>query len=57
MLKTTEPERDYNSRWQIMSDYDVHYSEWAWVGCKTDGIISNDATKEDLTELLKLVII
>ena len=56
-LKATYPDRDNLSRWSIMSDYDVHHSEWAWVGCKTDGTIKNDGTVEDLTELLKLVII
>ena len=56
-LKATYPERDLNSRWGIMNDYDVHYSEWAWVGCKTNATIKNNSTIEDLTNLLKLVII
>lgn len=56
-LKATYPDKDKLSRWDIMSDYDVHYSEWAWVGCRVDGTIKNDGTKEDLTELLKFVII
>ena len=41
------------SRWDIMADYNVHYSEWAWVGCKIDGVIKNDGTIEDLTNKLK----
>lgn len=57
ILKATNPERDIESRYQIMEDYGVHYSEWAWVGCRTDGVIKNDGTVEDLTELLKFVII
>ena len=32
---------------------DVHYSEWAWIGCKIDGVIKNDGTIEDLTNKLK----
>ena len=56
-LKNTDPVRDRELRWSFMSDYDVHYSEWAWVGCKTDGVIKNNGTLEDLTELLKFVII
>jgi hypothetical protein len=40
-----------------MADYDVHYSEWAWIGCKTEGVVNNEGTKEDLTNLLKFVII
>ena len=56
-LKATHPEKDKLSRWDIMSDYDVHHSEWAWVGCKVDGTIKNDGSIEDLTNLLNLVII
>jgi hypothetical protein len=57
ILKATHTEKDRETRWSIMGDYDVHYSEWAWVGCKTDGVIKNDGTLEDLTNLLKFVII
>lgn len=57
ILMATTPERDQEARWQIMSDYDVHYSEWAWVGCTLDGVIDNKGTIENLTELLKFVII
>lgn len=56
-LKATHDVKDRDLRWSFMSDYDVHYSEWAWVGSKVDGTIKNDGTKKDLTELLKLVII
>lgn len=57
LLKSTYPEKDTLTRWQIMEDYDVHFSEWAWVGCKIDKIIKNDGTIEDLTNLLNFVII
>ena len=57
ILKATYPEKDQESRWNIMSDYDVHYSEWAWVGCKIDKIIKNDGTLEDLTNKIKDVIL
>jgi len=53
----TYPEKDKHSRWDIMSDYNVHYSEWAWVGCKIDGVIKNDGTLEDLTNKIKNVIL
>mgnify|MGYP003345313832 FL=1 len=56
-LMATYPEKDKLSRWDIMSDYNVHYSEWAWVGCKIDGVIKNDGTLEDLTNKLKSVIL
>lgn len=56
MLKATHPDRDQDFRWNIMSDYNVHYSEWAWVGCRMDGTISNDGTLEDLTNKIKNVI-
>ena len=56
LLLATYPEKDKLSRWDIMSDYDVHYSEWAWVGCKMDGKIKNDGTLEDLTTKIKSVI-
>jgi hypothetical protein len=57
ILKATNPSKDEESRWQIMSDYGIHYSEWAWIGCKVNGVIKNNGTLEDLTELLKFVII
>ena len=56
LLKSTNPEKDSDVRWGIMNDYDVHFSEWAWVGCKMDNIIKNDGTLEDLTNSLKSVI-
>lgn len=56
LLKATYPEKDTLSRWHIMSDYDVHYSEWAWVGCKLDETIKNDGTLEDLTIAIQRVI-
>lgn len=57
MLKATYPDRDKLSRWDVMSDYNVHYSEWAWIGCRIDKIIKNDGTLEDLTNKLKDVIL
>ena len=57
LLKSTLPERDVDYRWGIMNDYDVHYSEWAWVGCKTNAVIKNNGTLEDLTDVMKFVII
>ena len=39
-----------------MSDYDIHFSEWAWVGCRMDGVIKNNGTIEDLTKDLLNVI-
>ena len=56
-LANTNSVRDRDLRWSVMSDYDVHYSEWAWIGCKNEGVIKNEGTIEDLTNLLKLVII
>jgi hypothetical protein len=32
----------------IMPNYNVHYSEWAWLGQKIDHVISNDGTLKDL---------
>ena len=52
-LMATYPEKDKHSRWDIMADYNVHYSEWAWIGCKIDGVIKNDGTIEDLTNKIK----
>ena len=57
ILKATYPEKDYHSRWHIMEDYSVHYSEWAWIGCGIDKVIINDGTLEDLTNKLKDVIL
>lgn len=56
-LSGTDPVRDRELRWNVMSDYEVHYSEWAWVGCSNEGIVKNEGTLEDLTNILKLVII
>jgi hypothetical protein len=56
-LMATYPEKDINSRWGIMNDYDVHYSEWAWVGCKMDGIIDNNGTLNELTKQIENLII
>ena len=56
ILSATYPEKDKESRWSIMSDYDVHFSEWAWVGCTMDGKIKNDGTLEDLTSAIESVI-
>lgn len=55
-LKITDP-KDSFTRNSIMKSHQVHYSEWAWIGCKTDGTIINDGTLEDLTELCKNVIL
>lgn len=55
-LKATHDTKDRDLRWSFMSDYDVHYSEWAWVGCGMDGVIKNDGTLEDLTNQIKSVI-
>lgn len=34
---------------QVLPAYpDVHYSEWAWVGCDVDHVITNDGTVEEL---------
>ena len=55
-LMATQPVRDDESRWTLMSDYDIHFSEWAWVGCRMDGVIKNNGTIEDLTKDLLNVI-
>lgn len=55
-LLATYPEKDTETRWGIMSDYNVHHSEWAWVGCKIDKKIKNEGTIEDLTKELESVI-
>lgn len=34
----------------------VHYSEWAWMGYKTDYTITNNGTKEDLEEEIQLML-
>lgn len=56
ILKATYPEKDTESRQMIMDEYDVHYSEWAWVGCRMDGVIKNNGSLDDLTSLVKTVI-
>lgn len=35
---------------------DVHYSEWAWIGYKTDYTINNDGTLEDLQHEIELML-
>lgn len=32
----------------LMANYHIHYSEWAWIGQKFDHVIENDGTLEDL---------
>ena len=56
MLKATKPE-DTNMRNFLMIDNEVHYSEWAWIGCKMDGMIDNNGTLEHLTTAVKNVIL
>lgn len=56
MLKVTKP-KDTNMRNFLMIDNDVHYSEWAWIGCEMDGMIDNNGTLEDLTTRVKCVIL
>lgn len=34
----------------VMDDYDIHYSEWAWIGQKTDHVIENEGTQDHLKE-------
>ena len=34
----------------------VHYSEWAWMGYKTDYTINNNGTKENLEEEIELML-
>lgn len=55
ILSATNP-KDMDMRWGLMNDYDVHYSEWAWIGCKMDGVVKNNGTIEDLTKAIKSVI-
>ena len=42
----------------IMSDYSVHYSEWAWIGEQIDYLISNNGTmsmlEADVTHMIKV---
>lgn len=35
---------------------DVHFSEWAWIGCDIDIEINNNRTLEDLTERVDFVV-
>ena len=35
---------------------EVHYSEWAWIGCNLDARIKNDGTLEDLKSVLLTLI-
>ena len=35
---------------------DVHFSEWAWIGCDIDVEINNNRTLEDLTERVDFVV-
>jgi len=35
---------------------EVHYSEWAWIGCNLDAIITNDGSLKDLEEVLLTLI-
>lgn len=41
----------------MMIGEDIHFSEWAWVGCKMDGVIKNDGSLNDLTFFVKECII
>jgi hypothetical protein len=40
----------------MMVGEDIHYSEWAWVGCNIDGLIKNNGTLKDLTKEVERVI-
>lgn len=42
-----------NSR-KVMYDSNVHYSEWAWIGQKFDGVIMNNRSIKDLEDEIKL---
>ena len=35
---------------------DVHYSEWAWIGCALDHTIENDGTMKDLSNKVENMI-
>lgn len=35
---------------------DVHYSEWAWIGCEIDFEINNNRTLDDLVERVDLLV-
>lgn len=52
-MKPLRATNDPEMRKMLMIGNDTHYSEWAWIGCKTDGIIKNGGTKEDLTNTVK----
>lgn len=55
-LKCTNP-YDSQIRNNIMNGWNIHYSEWAWVGCSLNGTIKNEGSIQDLTNLLKFVTI
>lgn len=55
-LKCTNP-YDAHIRNNIMHGYNIHYSEWAWVGCNLNGTIKNEGSIQHLTNLLKFVTI
>jgi|DEB3_MinimDraft_2_1074329.scaffolds.fasta_scaffold10188_2 hypothetical protein len=40
----------------IMEDYNVHESEWAWIGQKIDAQIDNEGTLDDLKSNVKLTL-
>jgi hypothetical protein len=44
------------SKTEYMSTFDVHYSEWAWVGEEIDAIILNNGTVEDLKNNIVVVL-
>lgn len=43
---------DYDSR-SLMLDFNIHYSEWAWVGTAFDAIIENSSSIDELYKNIK----
>ena len=49
-------EKDDFFRNTYMAAFDVHRSEWDWVGCDVDHTITNDGTIDDLRQNINRVL-
>ena len=47
---------DYDFKYNLMDMFKVHESEWAWVGTKTKGLLSNHGTKEELVDNVNILL-
>jgi len=47
---------DFELRQNYMNQFNIHRSEWDWIGCKFDYEISNDGTLQDLSNNVQNVL-